>query len=96
MQIHFTGRNLEITPALKATTEEKMLRIDRRAHNITSLNITFHVENITHIAEATLHADNAEFHAIAKADDMYKAIDLLVDKLLSQITKHKEKMTTHR
>ena len=95
MQLHFIGRNIEVTPALKSFTEEKFQRLARRHTNITKINITFHIENLTHIAEATAHFDGIEIHASAESTDMYVAIDELVDKLISQITKHKEKISHH-
>jgi putative sigma-54 modulation protein len=95
MQIHFTGRNMDVTPALKTFTEEKMERLLNR-NTISTINVTFHVENVTHTAEATVRLNGSDLHASAKADDMYAAIDLLVDKLAGQITKHKEKHADHR
>lgn len=92
MQIHFTGRNMEVTPALKKFTEEKMEHFSAR-HKITKINVTFHVENVTHIADATVHLSGTDIHASAKATDMYAAIDMLVDKLTGQINKHKDKLT---
>jgi putative sigma-54 modulation protein len=88
MQLHFTGRNIEITPALKTFTEEKFQRINRHNAHINQVNIIFQIEHHTHVAEATLHLNGAEIHATAKTDDMYSAIDELVDKLLTQLTKH--------
>lgn len=95
MQLNFTGRNIEVTPALKSFAEEKLQRLERRDDSISKINIKFLIENVTHIAEADLHLKGTELHASAKADDMYTAIDLLVDKLLTQITKHKEKSERH-
>lgn len=91
MQLHFTGRNLEITPALKNFTTEKFERLNRRDTHITNIKVIFQIENVTHIAEATMYLDGIEIHATAKADDMYTAINALVDKLMGQITKHKGK-----
>jgi putative sigma-54 modulation protein len=95
MEIHFTTQHIELTPALKAFTEEKMARLNHRDPNIEKVNITLRIENITHIAEGSLRSSNTDIHAIAKSNDMYETIDVLVDKLLTQITKHKEKMTNH-
>ncbi len=92
MQIHLTGRNIEITEALKTFTTEKFSKLEHHHKNIKNVNVTFHVENVTHVAEASLHLNGAEFHASAKSADMYSAIDALVDKIGKQITKHKEKM----
>ncbi|MHB1947911.1 MAG: ribosome hibernation-promoting factor, HPF/YfiA family [Gammaproteobacteria bacterium] len=91
MQLHFTGRNLELTPALKTFATEKFQRVARRDASITNVNIVFQVDNLTHNAEATLHLSGTEIHASAQAEDMYSAIDALVDKILGQITKIKEK-----
>lgn len=96
MQLHFTGRNLEITPALKTFTTEKFQRLERRHSNINHVKITLQVENVSHIAEATLNCDGTEIHASAKSNDMYSAIDELIDKLMGQITKQKEKNTDRR
>lgn len=96
MQLHFTGRNLEITPALKSFAEEKLSRLQHRFNNILSVNVILHVEKLSHIAEATVHIDSTDIHAKAVAEDMYAAIDALIDKLLSQVTKHKEKLEDHR
>ena len=96
MQLHFTGRNVEITPALKKFTTEKFERLEKRLDDTTIIHLVFHVEHVKHTAEATLHLHAAELHASADADDMYTAIDLLIDKLIAQINKHKEKHKDHR
>lgn len=95
MQLNITGRNLEITPAIRNSTTEKFQRLENHFHQITHVNIVYHLEHITHIAEARLHAYGAEIHATAEDKDLYSAIDSLVDKLQTQIVKHKEKMTNH-
>ena len=46
-------------------------------------------------AEATLHVAGREVVAIADHEDMYAAVDLLVDKLDRQLIKHKEKQLDH-
>lgn len=95
MEIHFTGRNIEVTPALKMFTTDKMQRLERRHTNVNTVNVTFHLENLMHIAEASVHLNGVDLHATAKSEDMYTAIDEMIDKLMTQITKHKEKLTDH-
>lgn len=97
MQLHFVGKNIEVTDALKNVTIEKFKHLEKRFNNITNVHVVFHIEHLDQIAEATVHYQGAEIHATAKEDDMYKAIDALVDKLMGQITKHKEKLIdSHR
>jgi putative sigma-54 modulation protein len=91
MQLNFVGKNIEITSALKTFTTEKFRPLERRFSKITKVNVVFHIEHLTQTVEATLHFNGTEIHAAAKDDDMYKAIDELIHKLMGQLTKHKEK-----
>jgi putative sigma-54 modulation protein len=95
MQVSFTGRNIELTEALKTFTQEKLQRVERRDNQISKIDVVFHIENLTHTAEATAHLPGVEIHATAEASDMYAAIDSLIDKLNAQIIKHKEKHSSH-
>lgn len=95
MQINFTGHHLEITPALKTFTEEKLDKLSRHFDRITSIHVTFDVQKLRQIAEATILISKDTIHASAESDDMYATIDLLIDKLDRQIIKHKEKITNH-
>jgi len=96
MQINITGHRLEVTPALRAFTEEKFDRLERHFDHITSVHVVFDVEKLRQIAEATITVKKAELHASSESEDMYAAIDLLVDKLNRQLIKHKEKILDHR
>jgi len=96
MQINFTGHRLEVTPALREFTTEKLDKLQRHFHFITSINVVFDIEKLSQIAEATIHVANRELHASAESEDMYAAIDILIDKLDRQLIKHKEKIQDHR
>ncbi len=95
MQLHFTGRNIDVTPALKSFTQEKFQRLERRHTQISQVHITFHVEKVMQIAEATAHFNGTEIHASAESTDLYAAIEEMIDKLVTQITKFKEKNSEH-
>lgn len=92
MQINFTGHRLEITPALKSFTQEKFDKLERHFDKITAINVVFDVEKLRQIAEATILVAKGEVHASSESEDMYSAIDSLVDKLDRQLIKHKEKI----
>lgn len=95
MQLNFTGRNIHLTPALKNVTQAKFKRLEKRGDHIEKVAVIFQVENLTHIAEADFHLKGGHFHATAKAEDMYRAVDKLIDKLIIQMTRHKEKVAHH-
>ena len=96
MQINITGHGVQLTPALRNYATEKLERLKKRGDKITTVSVIFDVEKIQHIAKATIHLAGTEIHASSKSDDLYSAIDLLVDKLNQQITKHKEKSKAHQ
>lgn len=96
MKIHLTGRNVELTPALKTFTTEKLQKLNRRGNGIAHVYVTFHVDNLTHTAEATLHLRGVDLHAVGQAEDMYSAIDRLSDRMMQQITRLKEKTESGR
>ncbi|TAL60192.1 MAG: ribosome hibernation promoting factor [Legionella sp.] len=96
MQINITGHRMDVTPALRAFTEEKFDKLERHFDHITSIHVVFDVEKLRQIAEATVLVNKAELHASSESEDMYAAIDSLVDKLNRQLIKHKEKLRDHR
>lgn len=96
MQINLTGHKMEITPALRDFTQEKFNKLERHFDKITAINVVFDVEKLRQIAEATILIAKGELHASAEAEDMYSAVDSLVDKLDRQLIKFKEKSRNHR
>jgi len=95
MQVKLTGHHVDITPALKDYLHGKLDRIQRHFDNVTAVNCILTVEKLRHKAEAKIAVRGGTLFADAVEDDMYAAIDGLVDKLDRQIKKHKEKLTDH-
>ncbi|MEE8342260.1 MAG: ribosome hibernation promoting factor [Gammaproteobacteria bacterium] len=95
MQISLTGHHLEITPALRDYATSKMEKLERHFDHVTNLHVILSVEKLRHTAEATMHINGGNLFADATHEDMYAAIDALVDKLDRQVKKHKEKLTDH-
>lgn len=95
MQINVTGHHVELTPALRDYVNEKMDRLERHFDHVTDVHVILSVEKLRHKAEATMHLSGNSVYADATEDDMYAAIDGLVDKLDRQVKRHKEKLTDH-
>lgn len=93
MQLNITGHHVDVTPALKSYVEDKFKKIERRFNNITNIHVTLTVETKTlQRAEATVNLAKGEIHATAEHENMYAAIDALIDKIDRQVVKHKEKL----
>lgn len=95
MQINLTGHHIEITPALRDYVQEKMGKLERHFDHVTDVNCVLTVEKLRHRAEATVNTAGAQVFAEATEEDMYAAIDGLIDKLDRQVRRHKEKLTDH-
>jgi putative sigma-54 modulation protein len=95
MQINVTGRHIEITDSLKSYVESKFEKLERHFEHITNTHVILCVEKERQKAEATVHVNRGNLFADNEQEDMYAAIDGLVDKLDRQLKKHKEKLTDH-
>jgi putative sigma-54 modulation protein len=96
MNIDLTGHHVSLTEALRSYVTDKFSRLERHFDHVTSTHVVLKVDKARHIAEATIHvAGKKDVHANSVHEDMYAAIDMLVDKLDRQILRHKEKLTDH-
>ena len=91
MNLKITGLNFDVTEAIKNYVSDKLARISRHADNIISVTITLSVEKVSQKAEADVHLAGKDLHVEAIEQDMYAAIDVLMDKLDRGVLKHKEK-----
>ena len=95
MQINLTGHHVDITPAIKEFVENKISRIERHFDHLTHVNVILTVEKQRHKAEATINISGAQVYADSTEENMYSAIDSLIDKLDRQVKRHKEKTKDH-
>ena len=95
MQLNITGQNIEITDTLREFLNTKFAKLEQYFERINQVYIVLKVEKVVQIADATLHVNGGELHASAEGQEMYAAIDGLIDKLARQLTKHKDKLKQH-
>ena len=95
MQLNLTGHHVDITPALRDYVNNKLERLERHFDHVTNVHVILSVEKQRQKAEATIHVTGNNIFANAEDQDMYAAIDALIDKLDRQVRKHKEKVTDH-
>ncbi|AHE99311.1 ribosome hibernation-promoting factor, HPF/YfiA family [Thioalkalivibrio paradoxus] len=95
MQINLTGHHVDITNALRDYVEDKFQRLERHFDQVIDIHVVLTVEKNHNKAEANLQVSGNQIHADATHDDMYAAIDGLIDKTDRQLIKHKEKLKDH-
>jgi len=95
MQLSVTGHHIDITDSLKNYLSAKIDKIERHFDLVTDIHCILKVEKLRHTAEATVNVNGGKIFADSTDDDMYAAIDSLVDKLDRRVRKHKEKLVDH-
>ena len=96
MQISITGHHVDITQALRDYVESKVGRLERHFDNMTNVHVILSIQKERQKAEATIHVSRGNLFADTEHEDMYAAIDGLVDKLDRQLKKYKEKLVQNR
>lgn len=96
MQLNVSGHHVEVTDALRGYVESKIEKIERHFDLVSDVNCILTVEKLRHKAEATIKVNGGTIYADNTEEDMYAAIDGLVDKLDRRVRKYKEKLVDHR
>lgn len=92
MQISITGKNIDISPSLREYTEEKVAKVRRFLNTTINAHVILKVEKLDHVAEVNIHANGVDLHGAEKTDNMYAAIDSVMDKIDRQAKKFKGKI----
>ena len=95
MQLNVSGHHVEVTDSLRDYVETKISKVERHFDIVSDVHCILTVEKLQHKAEATVHVNGGTIYADATEEDMYAAIDGLIDKLDRRVRKHKEKRVDH-
>ncbi|MDR2561132.1 MAG: ribosome-associated translation inhibitor RaiA [Holophagales bacterium] len=87
MQIHFTGRHVEITDSLRQYAEERLGKMSTYIDDIIDIHTTLSIEKHRHQADILLKSKTGSFMASAETDDMYQSLAQAIDKLETQAHK---------
>ncbi len=92
MKITMTGKQIELTPALKDRITDRFERLNRYFHKETEATVTISVQREKQVVEATVYSGNLIVRVEEATDDMYVSIDNAVDILERQLRKHKTRI----
>ncbi len=73
----------------------KLERIQRHFDQVIDINVVLSVQKLRQVAEISVHIPGKDIHVESDGEDLYAAIDLLMDKVDRQIIKHKSKAFGH-
>ncbi|MFP4456446.1 MAG: ribosome hibernation-promoting factor, HPF/YfiA family [Clostridia bacterium] len=94
MKMHVTGKNVEVTDALRQTLDKKLSKLDKyfQQGGPVEANVSLEILKGSHIVEVTLFVGGMILRGEDDTTDMYASIDSVVDKLERQIRKYKTRV----
>lgn len=100
MNLTISGHHLEVTQALREYVLNKLSRVLRHFDQVVDVNVLLTVEKQKEKArrqraEVTLHVKGREIFVENSHEDLYAAIDELMDKLDRQVCRHKDRVQDH-
>jgi putative sigma-54 modulation protein len=95
MNVQVSGHHVEVTQAIRDYVMSKLERIQRHFDQVIDINVILSVQKLRQKAEISVHMSGKDIHVESDDEDMYAAIDLMMDKLDRQIIKHKQKTFSH-
>ena len=100
MNLTISGHHLDVSPALREYVLNKLERVTRHFDQVVDITVLLTIENQKEKerrqrAEVTLHAKGKDIFVEHAGEDMYAAVDALVDKLDRQVCRHKDKLQDH-
>jgi len=96
MNVILTSRHIELGDDVKSYAEKKLRKSETFFDHIIEAHMVLSAEKHRRIAEVTLNAKHATFHATEVSEDMYSSIDGVMEKIDSQIKRYKEKLKDNR
>jgi putative sigma-54 modulation protein len=97
MQIALTFRHMEASEPVRLYVEEKLARVKKYIDEPVEAQVALSVEKkIRHKAEVVLIAKGITIKGTEETDDMYAAVDSVVDKIERQLKRYKEKLKMHK
>jgi len=100
MNVTISGHHLEVTPALREYVLTKLERITRHFDQVVDITVLLSVEkqkekDRRQKAEVNLHVKGKDIFVETAHEDLYAAIDQLMDKLDRQVCRHKDRVQNH-
>ena len=95
MNVQVSGHHVEVTQAIRDYVLSKLERVQRHFDQVIEINVILSVQKLRQKAEISVHMPGKDIHVESDDEDLYAAIDLMMDKLDRQIIKHKDKAFAH-
>lgn len=100
MNLTISGHHLNVTPALRTYVTDKLDRVTRHFDQVVDVKVLLTVEKQKEKekrqrAECSIRVKGSDLFAESSHEDLYAAVDVLVDKMDRQVVRHKDRLQDH-
>ncbi len=92
MKFVIVGRNIDVTPGLRAAVEEKIGKLEKYFNPDTEIHVTLSVEKERQKIEVTIPVKGNIIRSEQVSNDMYVSIDLVEEIIERQLKKYKTRI----
>ena len=96
MKIIITGRNVDLTDAVKNRVNEKLSKLDKFFTNETTATVVLKKENGKDVAEINIPVKGNLLRVSEKQENLFASIDTAADKIERQIKKYRTKIRDNK
>lgn len=96
MQVHITGRHVEITDGIREHIYGKVERTLVDFPRVEDVRIVLDLQKLEHSAEVLVQGKDIHVEGTAKSENMYASIDQALDKTERHLRKLREKSLEHK
>jgi len=96
MQVHVTFKNIDSKESLKERATEKSEKFKNFLKSPVNVQFIFQEDKVDSLVELVVTGEGQRYVSNVRAGDFYSGIDESVDKVITQLKKHKEKQKNHK
>jgi len=96
MKVSVTFRKVDSSDHIRAYAGDKLNRLDKYLDSAAEAHVVLSVEKFRHTADITISANGLRIKGVEETEDMYSAIDMVMDKLEKQIKRQLAKRKTRK
>ena len=96
MNLQITFKHMDASEAIKFYTREKTAKLEKYFDGRISVVWSFIVEKKDHVAHCHLKGGNMDYFGEATTPDLHQSIDHAIERIETQLRRHKEIVTAHK
>jgi putative sigma-54 modulation protein len=96
MQTAITARHFELAPQMKEYVTKRLEKLERYSHYIMDAEMILAKDAGMELVEGKLHLRHDVLTAKVQANDLYLAVTEVVDRLLTQLKRHDERVKARK